>query len=237
MILVSNPIKAQDNVIILSEDLKIKRISENAFLHISYYDLQNYKHIPANGLILTHNNKAYIIDTPWTEKETRILIEWLEDSLKVEIEGIIVTHWHIDCMGGLNEIHEHKIVSYSNQITAEIAKSKNLPVPQHSFKDSLKIQKDDLIIFCKYLGAGHTIDNIVVWIPNERILFGGCLVKALRWKGLGYTGDADIAQWPITLQKVLAAFPECQIVIPGHGDYGDLSLIHHTLDLLNNRKE
>ena len=140
-------------------------------------------------------------------------------------------------LGGLNEINKQKIISYSNHITAEIAQSKNLTIPVSIFKDSLTIQVDDLAIFCKYFGAGHTIDNIVVWIPYESILFGGCLVKALRWKGLGFTGDADITQWPKTLQSVLAAFPECQMVIPGHGDYGDLSLIHHTLDLLSINKK
>lgn len=92
------------------------------------------------------------------------------------------------------------------------------------------------MLLCKYLGAGHTIDNIVVWIPEEKILFGGCMLKALRWKGLGFTDDADLNEWPKTLKKLIKEFPESRIVIPGHGDYGDLSLIQHTIGLFEKSK-
>lgn len=75
-----------------------------------------------------------------------------------------------------------------------------------------------------------------MWIPEEKILFGGCMLKALGWKGLGYLGDAVVEEWPKTLKKVLEAFPDARIVIPGHGDRGDLGLIHHTLRLLEDQK-
>ena len=39
------------------------------------------------------------------------------------------------------------------------------------------------------------------------------------------------------IKKVLATFPKSQVVIPGHGDPGDLNLVHHTLDLLKKKKE
>jgi glyoxylase-like metal-dependent hydrolase (beta-lactamase superfamily II) len=74
----------------------------------------------------------------------------------------------------------------------------------------------------------------VVWIPQEKILFGGCMLKALAWNGLGFTGDADVEEWPNTLNRLLEDFSGAEIVIPGHGDYSDLSLVYHTLELLKN---
>ena len=231
-VLLSKTIVAQDSTIKISDNLELLKISESSYIHISYHDLENAPHFPANGLIYVNQGKAFIIDTPWTDEITKMLVNWLKDCLKVIVEGVIATHWHVDCMGGLNEIHNAGIKSYSHKLTREIAKSKNLDVPKFEFQDSLILNLNDQKIICKYLGAGHTIDNIVVWIPTEKILFGGCMLKALRWKGLGFTGDADLNEWPKTLKKLLKEFPESRIVIPGHGDYGDLSLIHHTIGLL-----
>jgi len=233
MIVFSTLLMAQNGLIKLSEDLEIKKISDNIFLHISYYDLENYKNIPANGLIVRENDKVFIIDTPWTNDETKLLLTWLEDSLKVLIEGVIVTHWHKDCMGGLEEIQKQKIRSYAYQKTIDIAPTENKPIPDIGFRDSLKLHLDGRELTCIYLGAGHTVDNCLVWIPREKILFAGCPVKALGWKSLGYTGDADLNAWSATLQKMLIAFPDCQAIVPGHGDIGGQDLIHHTLDLLS----
>jgi metallo-beta-lactamase class B len=227
---------ARDKIIKITENLESIKISENSYIHISYHDLTNSKHFPANGLIYVIDGKAIIIDTPWTDEETKALIDWLNDSLKVSIEGVVVTHWHIDCMGGLNAIHKAGIKSYASSITCEIARSKDLPVPEFGFSESLALKLGDNDILCRYLGAAHTRDNIVVWIPEEKILFGGCMLKALEWTGLGFTGDADVDEWPHTLNRVLEYFPDADIVIPGHGNHGDLALIHHTLELLKNRE-
>ncbi len=223
---------AQNVLAKLSENLEIRKISENIFIHISYYDLEDYKHVPANGLIIRENDKAYIIDTPWTNNETRMLIAWLEDSLKVKVEGVIATHWHMDCMGGLDEVKRQQIPTFAHNKTIEIAKSKSRPIPDTGFQDSLRIHLDGREIICRYFGAGHTVDNIFVWIPKEKILFAGCPVKALNWKSLGFIGDADLEAWPKTLKKVLETYPDCQTVIPGHGDIGGTNLIDHMLDLL-----
>ena len=235
-VLVSNTAFCQVTTIKISDDLELLKISENSYIHISYHDLENAPHFPANGLIYINNGKAIIIDTPWTDELTKTLTKWLKDSLEVIVEGVIVTHWHVDCMGGLNEIHAAGIKSFSHKLTREIAILKKLPVPKLEFQDSLVLRLDEKKIICKYLGAGHTIDNIVVWIPAEKILFGGCMLKALGWKGLGFTGDADLDEWPKTLNKLLIEFPESRIVIPGHGEYGDLSLIYHTIKLLEKNR-
>jgi metallo-beta-lactamase class B len=236
LIFVSNTTTAQYVKIKITDDLELLKISENSYIHISYFDLESSPHFPANGLIYINNGKAFIIDTPWTDELTRILINWLTHSLQVTIEGVIVTHWHIDCMGGLNEVHNAGIKSYSHKLTREIAKSKDLSAPKFEFQDSLVLSLGDKKIICKYLGAGHTNDNIVVWLPAEKILFGGCMLKALEWKSLGFTGDADLNEWPKTLKKLPKVFPDSKIVIPGHGEYGDLDLVQHTIGLFEKNK-
>ncbi|MBN1638583.1 MAG: hypothetical protein JW866_06440, partial [Ignavibacteriales bacterium] len=85
-----------------------------------------------------------------------------------------------------------------------------------------------------YLGAGHTRDNIVIYIPDNKILFSGCMIKSLDSKNLGNITEGDLEEYPKTLDKLLKKFKEAQIVIPGHGNYGGLDLIHHTLKLIKN---
>ena len=213
----------------LAEDLTIIPISKKACIHVSTYSSETMNNMPANGLVFVDQGKAFIVDTPWTENQTSVLIHWITDSLGAEVEGVIPTHWHIDCMGGLAAVHNSDIESYAYQLTCEIAKSKGLPVPTHCFQDSLYLDGGKLI--CRFPGGGHTPDNIVVYLPEEKILFGGCMLKAMNWNSLGFTGDADLEAWPSTLKKVLDAYPDARIVIPGHGDAGGLNLVRHTLEL------
>ena len=149
---------------------------------------------------------------------------------------MIATHRHDDTMGGLNFMHQHRVSSYALELTRDIAKSENLPLPQHTFKDSLLLKLDDEPLICRYFGGGHTSDNIVVWIPGDKILFGGCLIRSAGANNLGNTTDADLNAWPETVKKLLAAYKDCKIVVPGHGGIGDFSLIEHTLELLESNK-
>ena len=82
-VLVSNTASAQDTTIKISDDLELLKISENSYIHISYHDLENAPHFPANGFIYVNDEKAIIIDTPWTDEITKSLVNWLKDSLEV----------------------------------------------------------------------------------------------------------------------------------------------------------
>jgi metallo-beta-lactamase class B len=226
---------SEENSIKISDNLELIPLSESVFIHVSYHDLGNYKHVAANGLVVIHQDNAFVIDTTWTDQEAAVLINWLSQK-KIKIEGVVATHWHIDCMGGLNAFHKSGIRSFGHELTRKIARKKHLPVPKCGFTESLVLKLKGKTILLYYPGPGHTKDNIVAWLPDEKILFGGCLLKALEWKGLGFIGDADLEHWPETLDKVLKKFPDSRIVIPGHGRPGDLSLIRHTHGLLKARK-
>jgi len=43
-----------------------------------------------------------------------------------------------------------------------------------------------------YPGGGHTADNIVLWFPSKKILFGGCMLKDSNSKSLGNLSDAKL---------------------------------------------
>ena len=212
----------------VSSDIGLIKLSDNAYVHVSYSVLPQFGRFPSNGL-------AFLFDTPMTDSLTKDLVKWVKDSLKVKLVGFMPNHWHADCMGGLAYLQSIGIESYANQTTIDIATTKKLPIPKHGFKDSLQLRLGDKMIQSYYFGAAHALDNIVVWIPSEGILFAGCMVKSLDSRNLGNVADGDLATYPATIDKLMKKFPDAKIVIPGHGNIGGLDLIMHTKELLSKR--
>lgn len=182
--------------ITVSKDIEVIQISKHSYVHVTYVQVPPFGRVASNGLIYTDNKEALLFDTPMNDSLTKDLVTWITDSLKVRIVGFVPNHWHDDCMGGLNYLNTIGIPSYANERTRTIAISKNLPVPQHGFADSLILYLDNQAVVCRYFGPTHTVDNIVTWIPSERVLFGGCMVKALKSETLGNLADADLTEWP-----------------------------------------
>jgi len=223
-----NPVcRAQDSIRI-SEDLALTRISDNAYVHISWSDLPDYGRVSANGLVFIDGNDAFLFDTPWDNSLTCALVSYLENRLKLKIRGFIPNHWHDDCMGGLGCIKSNIIRSYANQLTVDLARSKGLPAPDEGFTDSLTLWLGDKIIYCWFPGAAHSMDNITVWIPSEKILFPGCICKSLDSGNLGNTADGDVASYAETVDRIIERFREAEIIIPGHGSSGGPQLLTHT---------
>ena len=217
--------------ICVSQDIELIKLSENAYMHVTYASLPEFGRFSSNGLIFINGNEAFLFDTPVTDSLTMSLVAWLKDSMNLRIVGFVPNHWHEDCMGGLKCLQDQKIDSYANQMTVDIAKTNNLPVPAHGFNDSLQLQFGDSMIMCYYFGAAHSSDNIVVWIPSERILFAGCMIKGINSKDLGNLADGDLAAYPKTIDRLIERFPMAKIVIPGHGQPGGFELIEHTKEL------
>jgi metallo-beta-lactamase class B len=218
-------------IIKISNDLELIKISDNAFIHVSYANDPTYGRMSANGLVFINKREAFLFDTPWNDSLTMALVTYLEDHMKLRIAGFAPNHWHNDCMGGLGYLQNREIKSYANQKTIEIAREKNLPVPDYGFKDSLQLSLGGNVINCYFMGAAHSLDNIVVWIPSEKILFPGCMIKSSNAVNLGNTVDGDLTAYPKTIERVIKKFKSARIVIPGHGKIGGYDLLLHTKEL------
>jgi hypothetical protein len=222
---------SQINRIRISDNVELIKISANAYVHVSYSSLPSYGRVASNGLVFVNGKEAFLFDTPMTDSLTMELVAYIRDSMKLKIAGFVPNHWHADCIGGLGYLKDQKIESWANQMTIDIARSRNLPVPDHGFRDSIELHLGEKLIKCYYLGAAHSSDNIVVWIPSEKILFPGCIVKSLTSENLGNTADGDLTAYPKTMDAVIRKFPIAEIVIPGHGAVGGRELLIHTKEL------
>ena len=227
--------QADNSEIRLADDVVVRRLADDIWLHTTYFDITGYKHVPANGLIVIDGKHAMMIDLPWTDEQAGVLFDWVTREQKATIQKVVPTHFHIDCAGGLAEAHRRGADSFALEKTVEILKRTNKPVPKNWFTERMSLSCGDNCVELAFLGGGHTVDNIVAWIPARKILFAGCMVKSLNAKNIGNTEDADLVNYPITLKKVKERYSDAKIVVPGHGQPGGLDLIDHTIKLCNNR--
>jgi metallo-beta-lactamase class B len=226
--------QSDDAEIRLSDDVTVRRLAKGVWLHTTYFDISGLRNVPANGLIVIDNKHAMMIDLPWTDEQVGVLFDWLAKQHNAVVEKVIPTHSHIDCTGGLAEAHRRGADSFALEKTAEILKQTSKPVPNNWFTERMFLGCGAARVELAFLGGGHTIDNIVAWIPERKILFGGCLVKALNAANLGNTEDADLVSYPTTLENVKERYSNSKIVVPGHGRPGGIELIDHTIQLCNN---
>jgi metallo-beta-lactamase class B len=213
-----------------SEQLIISRIAEHSLIHTSYHRTEDFGNVPCNGLIVHHSGQALIFDTPTKNAAAEELIRWVKDSLKCTIVAVVPTHFHVDCLGGLDAFHVQGIPSYANARTIELASAAGTTVPQRPFSDSIAFTLGDEQVEVRFFGEGHTADNVVGYFPADRTLFGGCLIKELD-ASKGYLGDANMAAWSGTVERVKQAYPDVKLVVPGHGAHGDRRLLDYTMGL------
>jgi metallo-beta-lactamase class B len=218
-----------------SKNLVVTQIAPNSFLHTSYKQTNDFGNVPCNGLLVRNSSEAIVFDTPTNNESANELIQWIKKFLHCKINAIIPTHFHDDCLGGLKAFHDSDIPSYAYFKTIELAIKDSAVVPKNSFNDSLILKIGSKFIVAKFFGEGHTKDNIVGYFPSDNILFGGCLIKELE-AGKGYLGDANIADWSSTVEKVKSQYPTIKIVVPGHGDYGNEKLLNYTIQLFKIQK-
>ncbi|HTX17780.1 MAG TPA: subclass B1 metallo-beta-lactamase [Bacteroidota bacterium] len=215
--------------------IETTRIGDGFYVHTSRKILDG-QIVPSNGLVAESEDGVIVVDTPWDTAQTSQLIDWIETHLRKKVICCIVTHSHEDRIGGIDAMLRRGIRVISTPLTADHARANGISSPEPILPNDTLLTWNGLSCECFYPGKGHTDDNIVVWFPGQKILFGGCLVKSSTAGNLGNTADADLAAWPASVLRVMAKFPDRQIVVPGHGSWKEKMGLEHTLDLLNRER-
>ncbi|MFC2138093.1 subclass B1 metallo-beta-lactamase, long type [Bacteroidota bacterium] len=212
---------SQEQNIGLSQKFQLTKLSEQVYIHT--YD-------NSNGIIYINDGEAIIVSTPPSDEITSDLINHVQNEFQSKIVGYVIDRWHPDAMEGLDVVHEAGIESFANEITCNIAIEKKLPIPKNSFHEKLELKVGDKKMICHYFGPAHTEDGIVVWIPDEKVLFGGNEIRNYNgW--IGNITDANLLKWSETIEKVKEEYGHAKIVIPGHGLHGGPELLDYTINL------
>ncbi len=84
--------------------------------------------------------------------------------------------------------------------------------PTMVFERQMTVYMGKLEVQLIQIGPGHTRGDTIAWLPAERMLFSGDLVE---FNAGIYTGDAQLEEWPDTLDKLRALKPKA--LVPGRG--------------------
>jgi glyoxylase-like metal-dependent hydrolase (beta-lactamase superfamily II) len=244
-----------NKVIQIDEELSIKEIDTNIYLVSHSFPWQS------NSLVIKFTNGKYLfIDTPITNEATEKLVNWLaeRDSVKMKITAIN-THFHNDRLGGNGYLSKIGSTIYGSDLTVKLLKERGLgngtldmykdpslkkyydywqnakltpPTNVFSLKEGLILTFDKATFEVFYPGPGHTPDNVVVYYPKKKILYGGCIIKTFSANSKGNIGDADLSNWYSSVNNILTKYPDAVLVIPGHGPEGGKELISHTMEIV-----
>lgn len=217
----------------VTDSITLTQVSPHTWVHTSLADLGLFGRVYSNGLVVVSGGEALLLDTPINDAQTESLVRFVANSLHAQVTQFMPNHWHGDCMGGLGYLQSQGVVSYANRMTIAEAEKHGLPAPNHGFEKSLTLKVGNIKVICRYEGGGHTPDNTVAWIPSEKVLFGGCLVKDAKTTWIGNTSDADMAAWLVTMERVGKRYRKAAVVVPGHGPWGGTELLTHTLKLVS----
>ncbi len=231
-VLVPASLCAQDEVII-NDSVKVVALTDRVWVHVCDQYYPAFGHFTSNGAIYINGREAVIMDTPPTPEQAEALLGWFASRFPdVLIKAVIINHFHDDAIGGISAFRKRGIPAWASIRTVEalMERADSPGVPDHHFKKKMTIKVGDNEVVNYYPGPAHTLDNIVTWIPGERVLFGGCMVKAVG-ASKGNVADADIKSWPRTIDRVMKRFPDAATVVPGHGDIGGPELLRYTQEL------
>ena len=205
-----------------------ERLSDNAYAYTAEGD-------PNTGVIIG-DDAVMIIDATATPVAAQGVIQKVREITDKPIKYVVLTHYHaVRVLGasgykaeGLQQIIASQdtrdlIVERGQQdMDSEIGRFPRLfqavesvpglTWPTLTFQGEMTLWLGQLEVKIQQIGRGHTKGDTIVYLPSQAICFSGDLVEA---DAACYTGDAYLADWPQTLDK-LAAF-QFDKLVPGRG--------------------
>lgn len=214
-------------------DLEEKRISweklsDNAYAYTAEGD-------PNTGVIIG-DDAVMIVDATATPVMAQGVIAKVREVTDLPIKYVVLTHYHaVRVLGasgykdeGLQQIiasqdtYELIVERGQQDMASEIGRFPRLfravesvpglTWPTLTFKGEMTLWLGKLEVKIAQLGRGHTKGDTIVYLPSQSICFSGDLVEA---EAACYTGDAYLADWPQTLDKLAAM--NFQKLVPGRG--------------------
>jgi glyoxylase-like metal-dependent hydrolase (beta-lactamase superfamily II) len=204
---------------------------------------------------LSFSNCAYIVTDEGVVVVDTQLIPFFANEIIKEIKTVtdkpikyaINTHWHTDHVGG-NETFFPQTPIIAHEFTRKIIEKRRkeqdegiideslkqlgefkLTPPDITFDQSMTLHMGNKIIELKFFGGGHSGGDIIVYLPEEKVLFSGDLF--IKGSGLpDYRDDANIDKHILSLKKIQAL--DIEKIISGHLEIAEKKDIQATIDKL-----
>jgi glyoxylase-like metal-dependent hydrolase (beta-lactamase superfamily II) len=201
------------------------KLSDHAFAYTAEGD-------PNSGIVIS-NDGVLVVDATATPVMAQELIRHVRTVTDKPIKYVVLSHYHAVRVLGASAYGAQEIIA--SQGTLELIRERGaqdmkseierfprlfqavesipgLTWPSLVFQRELTLFMGSLEVQIKHLGPGHTKGDTVVWLPQDKVLFSGDLVE---YEAAAYTGDAQLEEWPTTLEALRALRPDR--LVPGRG--------------------
>ncbi len=198
--------------------------------------------VPNIGFIVG-DESIMVVDTGMGPKNAEIVLEEVRKISDKPINYLAITHFHPEHgMGAQSFPEETKIIvpmaqkqelakkgqgyiEFFSGMSPEIAgllSDVKLVAPDIAFENKMEVDLGGQIVELYHFQTAHTQGDMFVYLPDQQLLFGGDIIIE-RFFPIMPDADSSALGWIETLKKLKALNP--LIVIHGHGDVSDASLI------------
>lgn len=188
---------------------------------------------PNTGVVVG-DDAVLVIDTQATPLMAQDVISRIRTVTDKPIRYVVLSHYHaVRVLGASAYAAQHIIASEETRelivergeqdfksevgrfprLFRSVESIPGLTWPTLTFSGELRLRLGAVEVHVRQLGRGHTRGDTVVWLPQSEVLFAGDLVE---FGATPYTGDAYLADWPATLERLAALRPRA--LVPGRGD-------------------
>ena len=193
---------------------------------------KNQNFISNAGFVITPKG-VVVVDALGSPVLAKKLIAEIKKLTSQKVVAVIVTHYHADHIYGLQEFRNIGAKIYAqgegrSYITSETAKQRLIasridfaPWVNASTKligadvwidRSYTLTVGSVVFKISRVGPAHAPEDLIIYIPSEKVLFAGDLVFRGR---IPFVGNADSKGWLQALDEIGSLNPN--VVIPGHG--------------------
>jgi len=194
----------------------------------------NQNFISNAGFVVTPAG-VVVVDALGSPILAQKLIAEIKKITPQKIVAVIVSHYHADHVYGLQEFKKIGAKIYAqgegrNYLSSEIAKQRLIAsrinfAPWVNDKTQLisadiwvdqkaKLTVGGVDFLIGRVGPAHAPEDLMVYVPSEKVLFAGDLVFRGR---IPFVGNANSKGWLLALDEIEKLNPN--VVIPGHGNY------------------
>ncbi|KAG8225154.1 hypothetical protein J437_LFUL006178 [Ladona fulva] len=175
-----------------------------------------------NTYLIGTGRKRILLDTG--EKNVPQYIANLKKVLleeQLEIGKIVLTHWHGDHVGGVEEIFNNlsptaSVCKYRRKEKADDFLPSGIHIDYLNDGEDITTEGATLRVVHT---PGHTTDHVVLTLAEENALFSGdCIL------GEGTAVFEDLHDYMKSLSQILELKPK--VIYPGHGPVVEVKLFH-----------
>jgi glyoxylase-like metal-dependent hydrolase (beta-lactamase superfamily II) len=203
---------------------------------------RRYAFYDQNIVAVMGDDGVLIVDTRISHRQADEILSDLRELTPLPVRAVVNTHGHNDHAFGNHRFrpapiwaHERCASMVRDTGAAQIARLRTampdladdlaevvLDPPDRTFETDAVVPFDagGRLVELRYLGRGHTDNDIVVLIPDADVLLAGDLLEN---DATPYFGDSFPIDWPATVERIVDLATGA--VVPGHGTIGDRGFV------------